>query len=239
MRSIYILYSLPEIFHHTLIRDLYNILSVHEKERLSRLVFEDDRNNLIISHSILRYGVGNMFTLSDFYQNIEFNQHKPPQIKDNNVSNPLNLSLSHTKKLAICAISDDTEIGIDAEFFENKDYSDVYQFCLTNNEIREIRSSKDESLEFLHLWAKKESFLKAKKVGLKLDPKYIECSIYNSMVNDLNKSFNDSNEWNVKLLKITSRHACSLAYKGEKSIDLSIKQIFPEELLIFLSNNYK
>lgn len=234
MSSIYIYYCLPESFCQSHLKRIYYSLSVDEKDRLFHIVSEEDKNNFIISHSVLRYGVDNFFDLSNYSQNIEFNQNEPPKIKGKN-NQMLNLTLSNTRKLAICALSNCTDIGIDAELIQNKDYSEVYPFCLTKNEIKEIESLEGSAKEFLVLWTKKESYLKAIKVGLKANPKDIECSVHSNKILDLSKNSVEPNEWFVKTINITTDHVCSLAYKDHCSLDLSISQILPDELLNFFN----
>lgn len=75
-------------------------------------------------------------------------------------------SLSHTAHFAACALSD-APIGLDIQILTKHGEQLVRRF-FTQEEQELIFSSKDRDAAFTRLWCRKESFLKAIGLGLRL-----------------------------------------------------------------------
>lgn len=92
----------------------------------------------------------------------------------------INFSISHTKNICICVISD-KNVGVDIQCL--KYYPNVLKY-FTDDELAIINESKNKALDFTKIWTKKESYLKMLGYGIsyglkkvdtvKLKNKYIE-----------------------------------------------------------------
>lgn len=76
----------------------------------------------------------------------------------------IQVSLSHSGKLAFCAVSD-TAVGVDVQ--KQKDVSNalIKRVC-TEEELRWLSGQEEREFAFAQLWARKESYGKALGVGL-------------------------------------------------------------------------
>lgn len=73
-------------------------------------------------------------------------------------------NISHTEKTAVCVFSD-TETGCDIE--KPREYSDRFvRRFFSENECSRIENSNNKPYEFIRIWTRKESFLKAYGSGI-------------------------------------------------------------------------
>lgn len=93
---------------------------------------------------------------------------KTPEGKPYVGGNEIFLSISHSKKRGVVALSK-TPVGVDLEFVKNKDYPSVLS-RMTDRERGEI-TSPDEF--FIH-WTAKEAFIKMHGYTLARELKFIE-----------------------------------------------------------------
>jgi len=77
---------------------------------------------------------------------------------------PVDFTISHSGTVVICAMSDECLVGIDIEKIREYDLED-FQYFLRPDELAWLSAGATDQL-FCELWTKKESFVKAKGVGL-------------------------------------------------------------------------
>ena len=87
-------------------------------------------------------------------------------------------SLSHSSHFAACALSD-AAVGLDIQILTKCDERLVRRF-LTKGEQDHVLASKDRDAAFTRLWCRKESFLKAIGIGLRLPLDSFEASDANA-----------------------------------------------------------
>lgn len=76
-------------------------------------------------------------------------------------------NLSHSDKLAACAISD-MEVGVDVEFNDPEIDLNIAKHYFYNSEYENIINSKNPSDEFFSYWVLKESYMKYTGLGFQL-----------------------------------------------------------------------
>lgn len=76
-------------------------------------------------------------------------------------------SLSHSGKLAVCAVSDQP-VGVDVEVLHSIDH-DVMTLCFQMQEQKWITQSNDPGRAYTRLWTCKESYLKRTGAGMACD----------------------------------------------------------------------
>ena len=85
----------------------------------------------------------------------EYNTHGKPHLAD--YSN-IHFNISHCPK-AIAVGVDDAPIGVDVERFVTPSES-LLNYCMNDDEIRQIRESSQSDATFAALWTKKEALFK-------------------------------------------------------------------------------
>ena len=87
-----------------------------------------------------------------------------------NVNHNLNFNLSHCKRAVACVISDDGKVGIDVECL-GRYKPQLAEYCMSDEELRQIAEADDPDGEFTLLWTKKEALLKMTGEGITDDMK--------------------------------------------------------------------
>ncbi len=91
---------------------------------------------------------------------------KTSQGKPYIVGSAVKISLSHTRGLVCCAVSEEKEIGIDCEHIRKVSAHTAKRVC-TEKELSDIQNSKEPDSRFLMYWTLKESISKKRGVGLR------------------------------------------------------------------------
>lgn len=143
-----------------------DIISPEEQQRANRFHFEEDKESFIFYHGCKRLILSHYLHLPPNAINIAMREKGKPFL----VEKTIHFNLSHTKNLAILAVSKNTEIGVDIEqskqsnshleiakrFFHPEEY----------NYLKKINSEQLQQEAFFVLWTSKEAVLKATGEGI-------------------------------------------------------------------------
>lgn len=141
------------------------ILSSEEIEKANSFHFPEDCRRFIAAHYALR------LILSDYSeqepQNLKFatNDFGKPFLVDSD----LKFNLSHSNELALVAVANGGEIGVDVESFDKKiEHAESITQIFSPEEAAFFKNCEQTSAnkEFFRLWTRKEAFVKAKGEGL-------------------------------------------------------------------------
>jgi 4'-phosphopantetheinyl transferase len=97
------------------LRLLYRLLSVDERHRAGRFRFDLDRNRFIARRGLLRVILGRYLDLKPASIRFGYGPNGKPFLEDACDRDELTFNLSHSKELAIYAISRKRKIGVDVE----------------------------------------------------------------------------------------------------------------------------
>lgn len=144
---------------------LRQILSLEERSRADKFYFEHDRNRFTVARAILRTILGNC--LGQNPSEIEFSYAKNG--KPFLVNTDLRFNLSHSKDLALCAITYQRELGVDIEYLRlMKDAEQIAArfFSPRESSLFCSLSQGEKQLAFFRCWTRKEAYIKAIGDGL-------------------------------------------------------------------------
>ncbi|MBX9653470.1 4'-phosphopantetheinyl transferase superfamily protein [bacterium] len=150
---------------------LIECLSSEERDRARKFAFDRDRDVYHLAHGMLR-------TVLSKYDNREpsewrfvANRHGKPSIEGFNFRS-LQFNISHTAGLAVVGVTCGSEIGVDVESLSRTRVRiEVASKAFAPAEREKVLAILDESAKrkrFFEIWTLKESFIKAKGVGLSL-----------------------------------------------------------------------
>ena len=147
--------------------DINKFLRNEEREISKKYIKKSDRNNYLLSHSI----VNKIFCEIEEKKITDIqwdkNDYGKPAIR--NTKN-LKFNLSHTKD-GLAIVLSRNDIGIDIEYLNNDfEYLYILESIFTDMEVKLIRTFKD----FYTLWTIKEAYLKLMGIGLSQGMKCIE-----------------------------------------------------------------
>lgn len=157
-------------------------LSSHEIERADKYHFEEHRNKYILTHGVLRHilagylqvMVGDIDPKSIVFSNGPFGK---PGIADSDFfssdsergNSALKFSISHSRDIAVYAISLGLEVGIDIEYLRSIAEMDrIITTFFSEDEKQWLHSLKPEEKlpAFYDCWCRKEALIKAIGSGL-------------------------------------------------------------------------
>lgn len=140
-----------------LVRKLESLLSDDERDRASRLAAAP---RWIAARAALRIVLAGYLGLHP--SDVEFGSG--PRGKPELSGSALRFNLSHSGDLALIALAEDVEVGIDVERTSRR--SRAVERTLTAGERASLNAAADRHLELLRIWCRKEAMAKAGGGGL-------------------------------------------------------------------------
>lgn len=147
--------------------DTGKYLAADELARSQRLYFAGDRKRFVFFRSALR------LVLSQYCQEkpgdivFEYNQFGKPFIK--NCGLKVNFNFSHSDSLAVCAVMEKEDIGVDVELIQEEvDIDAISAQFFSDSEKNQLKHSSGEEklLNFYSIWTGKEAYGKALGCGI-------------------------------------------------------------------------
>lgn len=140
------------------------VLTPHEQERAARFYFEKDRRHYIVGRGILRTLLGHYVNQLPRQVPITYSPHHKPLL----VTNDIHFNIAHSNGLALMGFCYHAPIGVDVEYHRNDvEWQAIMPLVYTPVEQTWLLSHPPAAhlTLFYTLWARKESFLKARGDG--------------------------------------------------------------------------
>lgn len=151
------------------VRELVALLSRAERQRASRLVFDDDRRRFIVARARLRQLLAARLGVQPESVELTYGMHGKPSLARRFADSGLRFNLSHSDDVAVYALSHRREIGIDVEpvrVIADADSIAARFFSRRENEAYLALDPRDKPQGFFNCWTRKEAFIKALGDGL-------------------------------------------------------------------------
>jgi len=149
--------------------DFKDLLSSVEQDRAAKFKFATDRQRYITSHAALR-------SILCHYVNgparaLQFAEgpYGKPKLAPSHAAEKIEFNLSHSHEMALIAVAQTREIGVDVEWVRaNFAFDEVAQRFFTAKEVAALHALPFhlQREAFYKCWTSKEAFLKAKGTGL-------------------------------------------------------------------------
>jgi 4'-phosphopantetheinyl transferase len=211
------------------------LLSEDEREQQSRFHFERDRHIYLVAHALVRCTLSRYAELKPHEWIFQRNKYGRPNVALEVCDLPLCFNLSHTEGLVACAVALDREIGVDVEFLERRGekISIANQF-FSPSEAKALHAtpSTKQSERFFSYWTLKESYIKARGMGLSLPLHQFSFDLQGSQ--PIRISFepgfqDDPHTWQFELYRPSQRHVmafCARRYGSDK-LAIQVKTTVP------------
>lgn len=160
--------------HHWLSRrsaaEYAKILSRDETDRMARFRFEHLRNEYLITRALCRTTLSRYADVDAANWRFAANAYGKPEIHGPGTGRRLRFNLSNVRGLVACAVSLDVDIGIDVEEIDRKVELSVAEKNFSVAEFEQLRGLPEMQMQqrFLEIWTLKESYIKARGMGLSL-----------------------------------------------------------------------
>ncbi len=228
--DLHLKYSYAEEFKNSKsFESAFAILSQAEKSQYQKYSFEKDKNLYLLARYLLRSTLSrysNAITPANWV--FEFNPFGRPFVINKNRPNDLFFNLSHSDGIVVCALASTQEVGVDVENSKRESsYLELAEHCFSNIEIEKLKSmdKKFHQAEFFKFWTLKESYIKARGMGLQLPLDQFSFQI--GKKNDVHIVFDprmneDSERWKFKLINSIGTYQIAVALATSR--DLKVRE---------------
>jgi 4'-phosphopantetheinyl transferase len=151
-------------------------LSESEWERARRFVFKRDRSRFIAAHAALREILAAQCAIPASMLEFQLGPFGKPVLAEGG----LHFNLSHSQSLALIAVCEQAEVGVDVELLRPMpDAEALAETYFSAAERHALAALPPEAREraFLCCWTRKEACLKATGMGLSVDTRSFEVGI--------------------------------------------------------------
>ena len=204
------------------IREFQETLAEDELNRADRFRYPQDRQNFILTRGTLRAILGRYLDLRPEQLRFGYNKYGKPDLDFANGSHKLNFNLSHSGGLALFAIANGAEIGIDTERIQTDfEYDLIAARFFSPSEYLRLKNlppqMKPEA--FFNCWTRKEAYIKARGKGFSLPLDQFNVSFVPGEPAQLLQTRADAAEatrWSLMNLKPKTGYAAAIAVEGQE-----------------------
>jgi 4'-phosphopantetheinyl transferase len=155
------------------------MLSPSEQERSAKFHFERDRRSFVVRRSLLRAILGVYLKIEAVQVPLVYEQWGKPKLAAREGTPPLHFNFSHSRGLAVCAVSGFGVVGVDVEKLRPMpEMAEISATFCSPPENAQIKAAPAEMQveAFFGVWTRKEAFLKANGQGLVGSLASVDCS---------------------------------------------------------------
>ncbi|OQY54731.1 MAG: 4-phosphopantetheinyl transferase [Candidatus Parabeggiatoa sp. nov. 2] len=224
-----------EIQNVELLSAYEKLMTPEERAQQQRFRFAKHRHQYLVTRALVRTTLSRYTNIEPGDWRFSKNDYGKPEIMASEGMPPLRFNLSHTEKLIICGVVLKQDIGVDVEYLARKGASvDIADRFFSPQEVKDLYAvaEKERRARFFDYWTLKESYIKARGMGLSLPLELFTFHI--SEHEPLRISFDaklrdDPSRWQFWLLQPTPHHkvAISVCREANKHYQLVMKKVVP------------
>jgi 4'-phosphopantetheinyl transferase len=201
-----------------------DLLSDDENERAAHLVFEAHRNAFVIAHAFVRATLSCYATVAPSDWSFATNHYGRPRVCQPSFGD-LDFNLAHSDGIAVCLVGRGI-VGVDVEDLFRHAPLDVADQFFSAIEVQSLmqRPIHLRPRRFYEYWTLKESYIKARGLGLSLPLDRFAFDLDSERVpriSFLPPIVDDASRWQFMSLTPTTRHLVAAALR-DQSPDLRI-----------------
>lgn len=224
-----------EIQDTDLLSEYKHILNPEELKRQRRFHFPKHRHQYLVARALVRTTLSRYTGIEPRRLTFIKNHYGRPEVTLPRRLPPIRFNISHTNGLIACGVVLKQDIGVDVEDTARRVASlDLANRFFSKKEVDSLQQLRKNEMwdRFYDLWTLKESYIKARGMGLSIP--LDQFSFHISGKEPLGISFDSNlhdmpNHWRFWLLKPTDRHkaAVSIFNETECEYSLAIRKVVP------------
>ena len=147
------------------------LLNPEECQQLQRFIPPAKRHEFLVTRVLVRSVLGEMLDMAPEALRFVRNEWGRPALAPELMASPIHFNISHTEGLVICLVSTENEIGVDTELFSRApQLLALAPTVFAPKELSELAALPiaDQAERAVILWTLKESYIKARGMGLAL-----------------------------------------------------------------------
>lgn len=148
-----------------------SVLSADEAARLERFAFDYLKLEYLVTRALCRYTLSRYADAAPAQWTFRANAYGRPEIADEALAPGLRFNLSNSRSLVACVVTRDLDAGVDVEALDRRgDTVSIADHYFSAQELRGLRAREtaDQNDHFFQLWTLKESYIKARGMGLSI-----------------------------------------------------------------------
>jgi len=203
-------------------QQLEQLLSAEERARAVRFHFQKDRSHYMAGRGLLRRILARYLQTGPAELRFTLNAFGRPELSAPPGPPSLRFNLSHSRGLALFAVTRHRQIGIDLEFIR-PDFAteDVAGRFFSPREVAALRELPVEARTeaFFNCWTRKEAFIKARGEGLSIPLDSFDVTLAPGDAPALLRSQHDpqaASRWSIWALHPGPGYAAALAVEGKR-----------------------
>jgi 4'-phosphopantetheinyl transferase len=203
------------------VEQLFGTLAADERSRAERFYFQKDQKHFIVARGILRAILSRYLSIKPEKLRFSYNEYGKPDLNQDIDRCGLRFNLSHADGLALFAITQGREIGVDLERIR-PDFatSEIAERFFSAQEVEALRALPANLQEeaFFNCWTRKEAYIKARGEGLSIPLDQFEVSLAPGQPASLLKTYQSMQEaslWSLHELHPGSGYVAALAVRGD------------------------
>jgi 4'-phosphopantetheinyl transferase len=162
------------------LQSLQQTLSTDERAKADRFRFPKDRSQFIVSRGALRAILSRYLNISSHILRFDYNPYGKPSLIVAQGGNTLRFNLSHSRGMALIAITKNRDIGVDIEGinpnFSCLEIAEKFFSPLENSVLRSLPEHLQPTA-FFTCWTRKEAYIKAVGKGLSIPLNQFDVSL--------------------------------------------------------------
>ena len=145
------------------------LLSEEERVRCDRFKFARDRHQFLVSHALVRTVVARYADADPASLRFEIGERGRPELLPGTTPRPVRFNLSHTDGLIAVGVTAEHDVGVDVERMREVNLG-IADKHFAPSEVESMRAlpDADQRARFFAYWTLKESYIKARGLGLAL-----------------------------------------------------------------------
>lgn len=163
--------SVPKAEEAGLFSRYLALMSQQECERYARFVFQRDKRRYAVTRALVRSVLSRYADISPECWVFEEGTYGRPEIaSENQQARSVRFNIAHTSELVVLAVTRHREVGVDVESIVRPAPLEIADNYFSACEIAALRAMPpdEQALRFWELWTLKESYIKARGIGLSL-----------------------------------------------------------------------
>jgi 4'-phosphopantetheinyl transferase len=217
-----------EIDDPALLETYLSWLDEEERHRQRRFLFEHLRHHFLVSHGLVRWVLSQYADVAPQDWRFTRNAYGRPDI-DGPMA--LRFNLSHTRNMAVCAVTCGDEVGVDVEYTRRRsDLRNIAQHFFAPSECSALADLDDSALRrrFFDLWTLKEAYIKARGMGLHLPLDGFAFDLEQHISIRFASTIEDDPErWQFALLSFDEDHQLAIALDAPADLILETRRCVP------------
>ncbi|MFO0566294.1 MAG: 4'-phosphopantetheinyl transferase superfamily protein [Polyangiaceae bacterium] len=214
-------------------RRLLGWLTRDELARHRAFRFERHRDQFLLTRALVRAALSSYVGLLPERWRFTLGAHGKPRLATDTPF-PLDFNLSNTDGLVVCAVTAGTEVGVDVEDSERPgETSSVASRYFSEREVRDLFAlpSEQRRARFFEYWTLKESYIKARGLGLALPLEQFSFVLDAAAIRVVfdPRLGDDENAWWFHSSTPSPRHTLAIAVRRKEAVEVVWHEASPGE----------